>query len=205
MQLNLVLNTAMVVILDNMNYVKENYDGSLIHSRFGYNHFRDSYNPLGVIFALRGKMDVTEHLIDLEDKLNSDFIYSDDALSFVWEIPNMNPLGAVFFQRLFAKEIGEHLTRGCCSNLEVHVDGDDIMIKKPGMEDWGKSSVSITKCTDGVALGHLGLNISAGPKAPSFAFSLFLNDQDTDTLAASIKEIFYKILGSCFVATTKVI
>lgn len=188
-----------------MHYINQDYDGSLIHSRFGYNHFGKYYNPLGVIVATRGNMDVTDNLIDLEDKNNNDFIYSDDALSFVWEIPNMNPLGAVFFQRLFARQIGEHLANGCCSKLEVDVRGDDIMIRKPGMEEWGKASVSITKVTDGVALGHLGLNISAGSRAPSFAFSLFLNEEDTQKLAADIKELFYETLQDCFIATTKVI
>jgi hypothetical protein len=73
------------------------------------------------------------------------------------------------------------------------------------MDEFGKASVSITKVTDGVALGHLGLNINAGPKAPSFAFSLFLNDSDVDILATRVRYIFMDILTDCFIATTKVI
>jgi hypothetical protein len=155
-------------------------------------------------------MDVKDNLIDLEDKLTNDFIYSDDALSICWEIPNMNPIGAVFFQRLFMQEIANLFRTDQFGLYDVYVDGDDLMIRKRGMgennrEEYGKASVSITKVTDGVALGHIGINISAGPKAPSFAFSLFLTDELVDVLASVIGEIFYEILHDCFVATTKVV
>lgn len=189
-----------------MNYDIKDYDGSLIHKRFGYELFKDDYNPLGVITAFRGKMDVTENLIDLEDKLNNDYIYSDDALNFCWEIPNICALGAVFFQRLFANQIGEIIGSGYFGAFEVLVDGDDIMVRNPSDENFGKASVSITKVVDtNVALGHLALNIHAGNKAPSFAFSLKLDDEKTNLLAKNIKETFYSTLKNCFVATTKVI
>jgi hypothetical protein len=189
-----------------MNYDIKDYDGSLIHKRFGYELFKDEYNPLGIITAFRGNMDVTDNLIDLEDKLNNDFIYSDDALNFCWEIPNVCPMGAVFFQRLFAQNIGELLGSGYFGPFEVMVEGDDIMMRRPGDENLGKASVSITKVVDGnVALGHLAVNINAGSKAPSFAFSLNLKDEQVDNLAKIVKDTFYDTLQSCFIATTKVI
>lgn len=189
-----------------MNYDIKDYDGSLIHKRFGYELFKDDYNPLGVITIFRGKMDVTDNLIDLEDKLNNDYIYSDDALNFCWEIPNLCPSGAVFFQRLFAQYIGETLGSGPFGPFEVIVEGDDIMIRRPDDENFGKASVSITKVVDGnVALGHLALNINAGEKAPSFAFSLNIEDDKVNYLAQTVRDLFYSTLKSCFIATTKVI
>jgi hypothetical protein len=189
-----------------MNYFKEDYNGSLIHKRFGYNFFKKEYNPLGVIIAFRGKMDVTDNLIDLEDKLNNDYIYSEDALNFCWEIPNVCPIGAVFFQRLFANEIGKHLTNKIYGDLIVDVRGDDIMVKQPTDLDFGKASVSITKIIENnVAVGHLGLNIKAGNKAPSFAFSLNLDEDKTDHLAKNIKDLFYEMMQDNFIATTKVV
>ena len=190
-----------------MIYQKEDYDGSLIHQRFAYKILKKNISqyPLGYLHITRGIMNVTDNLIDLEDKLNKDFIYSDDALNFCWEIPNMNPIGAVFFQRLFVQEIAELLRSKAYGNYDVEVWGDDLMIKSKGMETFGKASVSITKVTDGVALGHLGINISAGSKAPDFAFSLFLDENMTQSLASRISVIFYDILADCFIATTKVI
>lgn len=193
-----------------LSYNDEDYDGSLIHNRFGYRLFRKDYDPLGVVYLSRGNMNVKDNLIDLEDKLSDDFIYSDDALSICWEIPNMNPIGAVFFQRLFVQEIANLFRTDTFGLYDVSVEGDDLMLRKRGMgenssEVWGKASVSITKVTDGVALGHIGINISAGPKAPSFAFSLFLDDDLTTMLAYAIYDIFHEILRDCFCATTKVI
>lgn len=188
-----------------MSYLKQDYNGNLIHKRFGYEYFKKEYNPLGVIIAFRGNMDVTDNLIDLEDKLNNDYIYSEDALNFCWEIPNICPIGAVFFQRLFARYIGDELACGNYGKLEVKVDGDDIMIRKPGDDSFGKASVSITKVIDGnVAIGHLGLNINAGPKAPSFAFSLFLDDATASSLCRRIKEIYHETIADSFIATTKI-
>jgi hypothetical protein len=190
-----------------MSYVKEDYDGSLIHQRFAYKlaHKDIGNSPLGFLYITRGIMNVTDNLIDLEDKINNDFIYSDDALNFCWEIPNMNPIGAVFFQRLFVQEIANLLRKKTYGLFDVEVRGDDLMLKKSGMETFGKASVSITKVTENVALGHLGINISAGPKAPSFAFSLFLSEADTKSFAEKVKDIFENILKDCFIATTKVI
>ena len=189
---------------------RENYDGSLIHKRFGYELYRKKYNPLGVICVTRGRMDVKDHLIDLEDKLSDDFIYSEDALNFCWEVPNMNPIGAVFFQRLFVQEVANIFRTDRYGLYDVRVDGDDLMLRKRGMgednkEEWGKASVSITKVTDNVALGHLGINLEAGPRAPSFAFSLFLDDKDTLDFAKQVTAIFYDMLQDAFIATTKVI
>jgi hypothetical protein len=189
-----------------MNYEIKDYDGSLIHKRFGYELFKEDYNPLGVITIFRGKMEVTDNLIDLEDKLNNDYIYSDDALNFCWEIPNLCPLGAVFFQRLFAVNVGELISSGFYGLFEVLINGDDIMVRKPDEENFGKASVSITKVIDGnVALGHMGININAGSKAPSFAFSLNLKDDQVDHFALAVKKIFKNMLQDSFIATTKVI
>ena len=191
-------------------YDDADYDGSLIHSRFGYRIYRKDYSPLGVVYTTRGNMDVKANLIDLEDKLSDDFIYSDDALSVCWEIPNMNAIGAVFFQRLFVQEIANLFRTDKYGLFDAKVNGDDLMLRKLGMgesniTEFGKASVSITKVTDGVALGHLGLNISAGPKAPSFAFSLFLTEELVEELTIDITNIFDEILKDSFIATTKVI
>lgn len=190
-----------------MSYNILDYDGSLIHQRFAYRILNKNIrqHPLGYVYATRGKMEVTDNLIDLEDKIQNDFIYSDDALSFCWEIPNMNPMGAVFFQRLFVQEIADLLRSGAYGKYDVEVHGDDLMLRKHGMQEFGKASVSITKVTDDIALGHIGININAGNRAPSFAFSLFLTEEQAINFSKRVQNIFYEILEDVFVATTKVI
>ena len=89
----------------------DTYDGSLLHSRFAYKYFRDKVLPIGNIIAFRSPMLVeAEHMIDTEDILNEEFIYSDDAINFCWEIPNITTsMGSVLFQRLYCTAVGNIL------------------------------------------------------------------------------------------------
>ena len=86
------------------------YDGNLIHARFAYRYFRDRTLPIGNIIAFRAPMLVeAEGMIDLEDVISNDYIYSDDAINFCWEIPNIDAFAAVSFQRLFNTQIANIL------------------------------------------------------------------------------------------------
>ena len=123
------------------------YDGNLIHNRFAYEYFRKDVSPYGNIVAFRAPMYVKDALIDLEDTLSNDFIHSQDAINFCWEIPNLCPLGAVSFQRLFNTGIANILSK--LVNKGIAIDGDDLLIndKFVGTDDkvreQGKVSVSI--------------------------------------------------------------
>lgn len=184
------------------------YDGSLIHKRFAYEHFRKNVLPVGNIVAFRAPMDVTTNLIDLEDTLNNDYIHSEDAINFCWEIPLLdNPFGAVAFQRLFCTQVGVELHK--ILKVPVVVDGDDIMVYKEHhqggvKQDHGKASVSITYVKDKAALGHLGININAGKKAPAFAFSTEMDEDTINDFMGRVINIFYSMVDDHFIATTKI-
>lgn len=187
-----------------MNIGKLDYDGSLIHSRFGYKYFRDKYTPTGCIVSFRGKMVVTDNLIDLEDKLNNDFIYSDDAVNFCWEIPNMCALGGVAFQRLFCTYVANALRHILGDTISITISGDDIMVQIDN-EHFQKASVSISTTKDGYVLGHLGINISAGERAPKFAYSTNMTDEQVEKFITIVEGVFYEVTASIFLATTKTI
>ena len=87
------------------------YEGSLIKERFAYRFFNKQVSPAGNIVAFRAPMYVSDNLIDLEDSLSKDYIFSDDAINFCWEIPNLCPLGAVAFQRWFNVNIAFTLSK----------------------------------------------------------------------------------------------
>jgi len=70
-----------------------------------------------------------EGMIDNEDLINNDFIYSDSAINFVWEIPGLNSFGAVAWQRLFNTQIANILSTRYL-NAPIEVDGDDLMVHK---------------------------------------------------------------------------
>ena len=178
------------------------YGGCQIHDRFAYKFFKKEVNPLGNIVSFIAPMLVTDNLIDLEDSLNKDYIYSDMAMNFIMEIPNQKIWGGVLFQRLLNAQVGSLL----CSkylNKEGYVDGDDIMIVADNGDK--KASVSIAAEKNGAVLIHLGINIDAGPKAPSFAYSTELNEEQAVHFMTDVEGIFYSILNDVFVATTKIV
>tara|TARA_R110002012_G_C11601718_1_gene607365 strand:- start:24 stop:605 length:582 start_codon:yes stop_codon:yes gene_type:complete len=185
------------------------YDGKLIHDRFAYKFFRKEVSPYGNIVAFRAPMYVEDALIDLEDSLSDDYIHSQDAINFCWEIPNLDPFGAVSFQRLFNTTIGNLLAS--VTNKSVLIDGDDILVQDEftgndeKVRESGKVSVSITYSKDGVALGHTGINIIAGDKAPGFAYSSNLSDEQADYFINTVIDYFNSEVKDQFVATTKII
>jgi|TARA_R100000081_G_scaffold81829_2_gene49370 hypothetical protein len=185
------------------------YNGDLIHERFAYKFFRKEVSPFGNIVAFRAPMYVSDNLIDLEDTLAKDFIHSDDAINFCWEIPNMCPLGAVAFQRLFNTTIASMI--GQAINKSISMNGDDIMVNDTfiGSDDkkyeQGKVSVSITYSKDNVALGHTGINIKAGKKAPGFAYSSSLTDEQVNQVMDAVVTAFNLEVKDQWIATTKII
>jgi hypothetical protein len=186
------------------------YDGNLIHTRFAYRYFRDKTLPIGNIVVFRAPMKVeAEGMIDSEDILNADYIYSDDAINFCWEIPGLDPFGAVAWQRLFNTQIANVLSTKYI-NAPIEVDGDDLIVHKEHnqgsiTQTKGKCSVSITVSNNNVALGHTGINITAGKKAPAFAYSTSLTDEQAQGFMKDIIDIFYQMNDDIFLATTKVI
>jgi len=185
------------------------YDGKLIHERFAYKFFRKEVSSCGNIVAFRAPMYVEDALIDLEDSLSDDYIHSQDAINFCWEIPGLCPLGAVSFQRLFNTAVANILSSTIKKGIMV--DGDDIMIQDKfiGNDDKvreaGKVSVSITYSKDNIALGHTGINIVAGDKAPGFAYSSNLSDEQADYFINAVIDYFNREVQDQFVATTKII
>lgn len=178
------------------------YGGVEIHDRFAYKFFKKDVNPLGNIVSFIAPMLVTDNLIDLEDSLNKDYIYSDMAMNFIMEIPNKDIWGGVLFQRLLNAQVGSLLCEKYL-NKEGYVDGDDIMIVTEN--DDKKASVSIAAEKNGAVLIHLGINIDAGPKAPSFAYSTELNEEQAKAFMTDVEIIFYSILKDVHVATTKIV
>ena len=147
-------------------------------------------------------------MIDLEDLASNDFIYSEDAINFVWEIPNVDFFGAVAWQRLFNTRVATILATYIKAPIEV--DGDDLIVHKEHnqhgiIQSKGKCSVSITYVTNGAAIGHTGINVVAGKKAPGFAFSTNLTDEQCGQFMKDVVDVFYIMNDDIFLATTKIV
>jgi hypothetical protein len=184
------------------------YNGDFIHQRFAYKYFRDKTLAVGNIVSFIAPVEVTLNLIDLEDSLEKDYIYSDSMVNFCWEIPNLDPFGAVCFQRLFNTNVANILHRYIGKPIEMK--GDDFIVHgeftQGGIvQQKGKASVSITYSKDNVAIGHTGINITAGKKAPAFAYSTNLTPEQAEKFQTESINLFYQMVDNIFVATTKVI
>jgi len=186
------------------------YDGNIIHDRFAYKFFRNKTLPIGNILAFRAPMTVeADGMIDLEDTLRNDYIYSEDAINFVWEIPGLDAFGAVAWQRLFNTQVGNLLSTNYLK-VPIEVDGDDLIVHNEHeqhgiIQPKGKCSVSITYAKNGAALGHTAVNVTAGRKAPAFAYSTNLSDQACDEFMKQVIDLFYQMNDDMFIATTKII
>lgn len=185
------------------------YNGDLIHNRFAYRFFKKDVSPYGNIVSFRAPMFVSDNLIDLEDSLSKDYIFSDDAVNFCWEIPNLCPIGAVAFQRLLNTAIANILCR--IIKKPIQMRGDDLMVKDTFIgsdkkeRQIGKVSVSITYSKENIAIGHTGINIKAGNKAPGFAYSSGLSDEEVEQFILAVESYFYTEIKDIQIATTKVI
>ena len=187
------------------------YDGPLLHNRFAYKYFKNRILPQGNIIAFRAPAKVEAHgMIDMEDVINNDFIYSEDMIHFLYEIPILDSeFGAVAFQRLFNTLIANVLGNKYI-NAPIEMNGDDMIVHKTFTQRdvtqaTGKASVSIVHVKNGITLGHTGINIVAGKSAPTFAYSTNLTDNQAHNFMEDVINTFYGLVEDIFVAANKTI
>lgn len=127
------------------------YDGTQLSSLFAYKNFRLQGDSI-VVF--RGPCQVAlSEMVDIEDVLAADYIFSQDMLHFIVEHFDMDLEKTVTRQRLLIAIIKECLEGR--EILGIHRDGDDLYRG----ED--KLSVSIATLSPVSSMIHTGLNISS--------------------------------------------
>ena len=88
---------------------------------------------------------------------------------------------------------------------------DDLMVQKTFVgsdgqsREEGKVSVSITYSVDNVTLGHTAINIDAGDKAPGFAFSSLLTDEEAKGFMHEVIAYFNAEIRDQWIATSKIL
>lgn len=184
------------------------YDGTVLHAPFAYKFFRNKTLPIGNIVLFRSPVKVeTTGMIDLEDVLAKDYIYSNDMINMLWEIPNLDAFGAVAFQRLFNTQVANILHKYI--NKPIEVNGDDIMVhdefegSDKALHNVGKASVSIAYSRNNTAMSHTAINVDAGPSAPGFAYSTKMTDEQCEQFMKDVIDCFYEMVDSIFLATRK--
>lgn len=170
------------------------YIGSQLAPHWIYKNFNIQGDA---IVAFCGECDVKlTEMVDIEDVINDEPIYSKYMLSFISEQFNIDLVEGVFRQRLLICCIKEVLeNRG----FIVKRNGDDLFINDK------KLSVSIaTKSTTSVLI-HTGLNIiSDGAPIPVSGLQTDLGITDIKELASEIMINYKNEINDIIMASTKV-
>ncbi len=126
------------------------YDGTQLAPHFIYKN----YEIMGdAIIAFTGGCDVKlAEMVDIEDVINNEPIFSENMLHFIAEFFNTDLIQGVYMQRLLITTIKEQLEMNYGKTLERH--GDDLY------KNDGKLSVSIATKSPTSVLIHTALNIT---------------------------------------------
>lgn len=170
------------------------YIGSQLAPHWIYKNFKLQGDAI-VAFVGECEVALTE-MVDIEDVINNEPIYSKSMLSFITEQFNVNLVEGVFRQRLLICIIKELLEE---RGIFVVRKGDDLMI------DGRKLSVSIaTKSTTSILI-HTGLNIlSEGAPVKASGLTSELGITDIKEFALEVMKRYSEEIEDINLASTKV-
>lgn len=170
------------------------YDGSQLQSLFGYKNFGLMGDS---VIVFRGGCTVQQdEMVDMEDVLAEDWIFSEDMLHMIVEHFDMDLEKAVIRQRLLIATIKEELENHGVKN--VVRSGDDLYAGER------KLSVSISTLSPVSTLIHCGLNVSS-QNTPIPTVSLTdLGIQDVYTFGQRVAERYCEEAESMRLARCKV-
>ncbi len=172
------------------------YIGSQLAPHWIYKNFKIQGDAI-VAFCGECEVKLTE-MVDIEDVINNEPIYSKYMLSFISEQFNTNLTEGVFRQRLLVTCIKEALEERGHQALRY---GDDLFVNKK------KLSVSIATKSATSILIHTGINIlSDGAPIPvsGLKSDLNLDNIDIKDFAQDVMERYSEEIDDIILATTKV-
>lgn len=170
------------------------YEGWQLQPHWIYKNFKIQGDAIvGFIGECEVKLD---EMVDIEDVINNEPIYSKQMLSFITEQFNINLVEGVFRQRLLICKIKEALEK---RGFIVKRDGDDLFVNNK------KLTVSIATKSLTSILIHTGINIDS-TGAPVAASGLYTDLKITDIkeLAKEIMNDYSNEIDDIVMASTKV-
>ena len=170
------------------------YIGSQLVPHWIYKNFKIQGNS---IVAFIGECEVKlSEMVDIEDVINNEPIYSKSMLSFITEQFGIDLIEGVFRQRLLICIIKELLEE---KGFFVVRNGDDLII------DGRKLSVSIATKSITSVLIHTGLNIiSDGAPVAASGLTSELGIKDVKEFAIEVMKRYSEEIDDIVLASTKV-
>ena len=170
------------------------YIGSQLAPHWIYKNFKLQGDAI-VAFIGECEVALTE-MVDIEDVINNEPIYSKSMLSFITEQFNVNLVEGVFRQRLLICVIKEALEK---RGLKITRNGDDLFF------DGKKLTVSIATKSVNSILIHTGINIdSTGAPVKASGLTSELGITDIKGLAQEILTNYSEEIDDIVLASTKV-
>ncbi len=170
------------------------YIGSQLAPHWIYKNFNIQGDAI-VAFCGECEVKLTE-MVDLEDVINNEPIYSKYMLSFITEQFNIELVEGVFRQRLLMCCIKEALEK---RSIIVSRSGDDLFVNDK------KLSVSIATKSMTSVLIHTGVNIlSEGAPISVSALKSDLEIEDVKEFALEVMKNYSEELDDIVLASTKV-
>ena len=175
---------------------KENikYEGWQLCPHWIYKNFKIQGDA---IVGFLGECDVKlTEMVDIEDVINNEPIYSKSMLSFISEQFNVGLVEGVFRQRLLICTIKEALEK---RGFKIIRDGDDLFYEGK------KLTVSIATKSMTSILIHTGINIdSTGAPVKAAGLSSELGISDVKEFAIEVMDKYSKEIDDIIMASTKV-
>lgn len=170
------------------------YEGFQLSPHWIYKNFNIQGDA---IVAFIGECDVKlGEMVDIEDVINNEPIYSKSMLSFISEQFNIGLIEGVLRQRLMISTIKEELEQ---RGYTVRRDGDDLFY------DNRKLTVSIATKSQTSILIHTGVNIiSTGAPVKASGLSEDIGITDIKGFALNIMQKYSDELDDIVMASTKV-
>ena len=170
------------------------YEGFQLAPHWIYKNFKIQGDAI-VAFIGECEVKLTE-MVDIEDVINNEPIYSKSMLSFISEQFNVGLVQGVFRQRLMICIIKEALEQ---RGIKLTRNGDDLY--------WNdkKLTVSIATKSATSVLIHTGINIdSEGAPVRACGLTNDLGITDVENLALEIMKKYSEELDDIVLASTKV-
>ena len=172
---------------------QKKYDGTQLAPHWIYKNFKIQGDAL-VSFKGECEVKLTE-MVDIEDVLNNEPIYSKLMLHFISEQFNVGLVEGVFRQRLLICIIKEALEK---RGILTQRRGDDLFV------DDKKLTVSIATKSLTSVLIHTGINIDAAGAPVAAAGLSDLGVNDIEALAQEIMTCYSNEIDDIILAATKV-
>lgn len=170
------------------------YEGWQLSPHWIYKNFKIQGDAI-VAFIGECEVKLTE-MVDIEDVINNEPIYSKSMLSFISEQFNIGLVEGVFRQRLLICVIKEALEK---RGFKVTRSGDDLFF------DGKKLTVSIATKSINSILIHTGINIdSDGAPVKASGLSSELGISDVREFAQEVLANYSEEIDDIVMASTKV-